>query len=269
MPTAPAPYMLGPNYHDLNCLTAADGFELQTQIRNTLRLLRPQRAKGYTKRRFGASGDGGYVHLDDFEGVDTAISLGIDHNITWDRAIADRGLTIHQYDHTVDDPAPEDPRMVFNQLMIAPEERPGATTLAAIVDKLDKGGDRPNLFLKMDIESCEWGVLKATSLDTIARFAQITGEFHYFEALGELPWRQTFFRCLRKLSKFYAPIHVHANNYAAMPLIANVPVPCVLEITFANRALYEFEDSDELFPTKLDAPCDPAVPDHFLGAFRF
>lgn len=269
MPTAPSPYMLGPNYQELNRLEAADSFALQTQIRNTLRLLRPQRAIGHTKRRFGAKGDGGYIHLDDFEGVDAAVSLGIDHNITWDREIADRGLTIHQYDHTVDDPAPDDDRMVFNQLMIAPKEDIGATTLSAIVKKLDKQHERPNLFLKMDIDSWEWATLDATDLDTICRFSQITGEFHYFEAIGELPWRQKFFRCLRKLSKFYAPIHIHANNYAAMPLIANVPVPCVLEITFANRALYQFEDSDELFPTDLDVPCDPAVPDHFLGAFRY
>jgi FkbM family methyltransferase len=48
-----------------------------------------------------------------------------------------------------------------------------------------------------------------------------------------------------------------------------VPIPCVLEVTFANRALYEFQDSKEVFPTELDAPCNRNQPDLFLGAFRF
>jgi hypothetical protein len=263
------PYMLGPNFHDLNRLVANDLFELQTQIRNTLRLLTPQRVKGFEKARFGASGDGGYVHLNDFRGLDTAISLGIDHNISWDLDMAGRGLIVHQYDHTVEDPAPADERMIFNKTMISPEAGPGAETLESIIRRLDKGADRPNLILKMDIERWEWPVIEATSLGAVSRFAQITGEFHYFEGIGELKWRQAFFRCLRKLSKFYAPIHIHANNYAAMPVIAGVPVACVLEITFANRELYEIEESDELFPTLLDVPCKPDWPDLFLGNFRY
>jgi hypothetical protein len=262
-------YMLGPNYHELNRLEASNEFELQTQIRNVLRLLRPQRAIGVPKGRFGCEGDGGYVHLDDFDGVDTAISLGIDHNITWDRDIADRGLTVYQYDGTVEDPAPDDPRMIFSKTMIGTEARPGFETLESIISRLDKGEARPNIILKMDIECAEWATIEAISLDALARFSQITCELHNFGSFDRLEWRQGFFRSLRKLMKLYAPVHIHANNFAGWATVANIPIPHVLEVSFANRAIYQFEDSDELFPGPLDSPCNTRIPDMYLGNFVY
>jgi hypothetical protein len=55
-----------------------------------------------------------------FEGLDTAVSMRIEHNIAWSRQEADRGLIIHQFDQTVDALPPDDPRMIFNKTMIAP-----------------------------------------------------------------------------------------------------------------------------------------------------
>jgi len=265
----PTPFMLGPNFQELNRLEAGNEIELQAQIRNTLRLLRPLKVQGFQKARFGSAHDGGYVHLDDFAGLDTAISLGINDNISWDIDMADRGLKVAQFDHTVEDPAPGDARMMFHKTMIAPEPGDGRETLEGIVERWDRGDDRPNMILKMDIEDWEWPVLEATSLDAICRFSQITCEMHYFEAIGDLRWRQLFFRGLRKLSKFYAPIHIHANNYAGLSVIANVAFPNVIEVTFANRALYAFEETDELFPGALDTPCDSNRPDVFLSTFRY
>jgi hypothetical protein len=265
----PTPFMVGPNFQALNRLVANDDFELQAQVRNTLRLLRPQAVKGFRKARFGSANDGGYVHLDDFEGVDTVLSLGIEHNIDWDRDIADRGLPIYQFDYSVDAPAPNDDRMTFYKIMIGPEAGPGVESLESLVERFDKKRERPNIFLKMDIECSEWSVIEATSLEAISRFSQITCEMHYFQGLIHTGWRQICFRALRKLSKFYAPIHIHANNYANFTMIANVPVPEVLEVTFANRAIYELEESDDLFPGPLDRPCDPNRADMYLGRFEY
>lgn len=149
------PFMHGPNFAALNRLVANDDHELHEQIRATLRLLRPYRVKGRRKARFGSPNDGGYILLDDFEGVDTALSFGIEQNIDWDLEMAEHGLTIHQFDHTVEAPAPDDRRMIFSKTMIAPTPAPGAATLEGLVELLDKGHSRPNLILKMDIEAAE------------------------------------------------------------------------------------------------------------------
>ena len=77
-------YMLGPNFQQLNRLQASNEFELADLIRHTLRLLKPQQVKGFDKARFGKGHDGAYVMLDDFAGIDTALSFGIEQNIDWD-----------------------------------------------------------------------------------------------------------------------------------------------------------------------------------------
>jgi hypothetical protein len=63
-------------------------FETQDEIKNILRLLRPYAAEGFTKARFGTPYDGGYILLDDFRGIDTAFSFGVEQNASWDADIA-------------------------------------------------------------------------------------------------------------------------------------------------------------------------------------
>jgi hypothetical protein len=123
--------------------------------------------------------------------------------------------------------------------------------------------------MKLDIECEEWAVFDATPSEMLGRFSQIVGEFHYFQAFADPHWRHLFARVLQKLSNHYAVVHVHPNNFGGFSNIANVVVPNVLEITFANRALYSFSETDEIFPGPLDEPNDPSRPDMYLGSFRF
>ena len=246
-----------------------DPVEQHRQMRVVLRLLRPQRAKGFAKVRLGQPGDGGYVCVDDFRGLDIALSLGINDDVSWDRDAAERGLTIHQFDHTVDDPAPDDHRMIFSKTMISSEAGPGKATLAHLIQAHDKGAARPNMILKMDIEGCEWEAIEATSADELSRFSQIVCELHYFQGLAEPDYRRRIYDGLRKLHQHYGLVHVHANIVGGISNVGNVIFPNVLEATFANRAIYDLEDTDELFPSPLDICCDPGQPDLFLGSFRF
>lgn len=250
-------------------VTSADPFMLARQVRTVLRLLRPRRAVGSNKVRLGKISDGGYICLDHFVGIDTALSFGINDDISWDRDAADRGLRVFQFDHTVEDPAPNDDRFVFQKKMIAPERGPDRETIADLVHSHDRGGARPNIVLKMDIENAEWPVLMATMKSDLSRFSQIVCELHYFQGLSDAAHRSVVFECLSRLSEDYAVVHIHANNYAGWVEIANIMVPCVLEVTFANRSVFQFEETDDLFPTSLDASCDPTHPDMFLGSFRF
>lgn len=246
-----------------------DPVELQRKVRAILRLLRPCAAVGFGKVRLGNPRDGGYVHLDDFHGVDAALSLGINDDISWDLDAAARGMTVYQFDHTVDDPAPHDPRMVFEKRMIGPASGPDVRSLAELVRRHDRGGARPNLVLKMDIECHEWDVVNATDPALLGRFAQVVCELHYFQGLDRMDWRQRIHDALSRLNEHYAVVHVHANSFAGISVIGNTVVPNVLEVTFANRGLYRFEETNELFPGPLDESCDPAQPDIFLGSFRY
>ena len=258
------------NNHNRNeTLIPTGDFTTQDEIKNTLRLLRPYAAKGIKKARFGSANDGGYVHLDDFQGVDTAFSFGIEQNASWDVDVAKRGVTVYQFDHTVDAPIVDNPRLIFAKKEISTEAGPASESLSSLVSRHDKQHSHPNILLKIDIECNEWAVFDSTPPEILSRFSQIVGEFHYFQAFSDVEWRRIFARVLKKLSDAYAVIHVHANNYGGFSNVANVVVPNVLEITFANRSIYSFSESDEVFPGPLDIPNDPSRPDMHLGTFRF
>ena len=247
----------------------AGAFEIQGEIKKTLRLLRPYAAKGFHKARFGGLHDGGYILLDDFRGIDTAFSFGIENNASWDVDIAKRYVTVYQFDHTVEAPVTDNARLVFSRKRISPEAGPESESLSSLVKRHDNQNVCPNLILKIDIENDEWAVFDATPPDLLTRFSQIVGEFHYFQGFGDANWRQLFHRVLTKLSDAYAIVHVHANNYGGFSNVSNVVFPNVLEITFANRSIYSFSETDEIFPGPLDSPNDPNRPDLHLGSFRF
>src|SRR5260370_3332580 len=132
-------------------LISAGESATQNEIKSTLRLLRPYAAKEFKKARFGSANDGGYVHLDDFRGVDTAFSFGIEQNASWDVDVAKRGVTVYQFDHTVDAPVTDNPRLIFARKKISPESGPDSECLLSLVSRHDKRNAHPNILLKIDI----------------------------------------------------------------------------------------------------------------------
>jgi hypothetical protein len=250
-------------------LISAGEFETQDEIKRTLRRLRPYAAQGFHKARFGGPHDGGYILLDDFRGVDTAFSFGIENNASWDLDIAKRCVTVYQFDHTVEAPNIDNTRLVFTRKRIAPEAGPESESLSSLIGQHDKQNTCPNLLLKIDIENDEWAVFDATPPELLSRFTQIVGEFHYFQGFADFNWRQLISRVLNKLADTYGIVHVHANNFAGFSNVSNVVFPNVLEITFANRSIYSFSETDEIFPGPLDSSNDASRPDLHLGSFRF
>jgi hypothetical protein len=127
-----------------------------------------------------------------------------------------------------------------------------------------------DLILKIDIEGDEWPVLDAMPSSAFARFAQITGEFHFFSeiVLNEDQYQRAR-RVLDKLDRHFCVIHNHATNGHPILNVAGVLVPSLMEITFASRARYQFKPSTECFPTPLDAPNHPHLPEIHTGGFRY
>jgi len=129
--------------------------------------------------------------------------------------------------------------------------------------------DAPDLILKIDIEGCEWDVFDHATDAALSKLAQIICEFHDLSHLTDPVFRSRAQRVLEKLDKHFAPVHVHANNFGRLCNVANIPLPDVLEVTFASRCRYSFTQSTETFPTPLDMPNLPQVADIMLGSFRF
>ncbi len=251
----------------LLCPTPEVAAGLQERVLRIGRLLRPQRARGVGKIRVGKIGDGGYVQLDDFEHTDAALSLGIGTEVSWDLDVAERGLTVLQFDHTVAGPPVDHPNFRFAPLRIGPQSGEGVVALSDAIERA--AGRDGRAILKMDIEGAEWDALDATPLPVLARCRQIVCELHGFQQLPAQRTSDFVHRVLAKLHQVFGVVHVHANNVGPIIVLGNVPFFSTLEVTFANRADFDLEPSGEVFPTPLDSPNNPAGPDHFLGTFDF
>jgi hypothetical protein len=129
--------------------------------------------------------------------------------------------------------------------------------------------DNDQAILKIDIDHDEWDVLDQTDEATLEAFTQIVCEFHWFGRAFSEEWLQCATRVLQKLNRRFQVVHVHANNCAPYALIAGTPLPAVLEVTYANRELYMFQPTTEMFPGDLDSPNNPNASDYFLGRFEF
>lgn len=242
--------------------------ELGERLRSIMGLLTPIGVVGVAKRRLGRDRDGGYVMLDDFDGIAAAVSVGIADDVSWDLDIVEHGIPVLQFDPSIPAPPIANPLFRFEPLAVMPQNGDGEITLDTIVNERLAGVDGP-LLLKLDIEGFEWSVISATSIPTLRRFKQIVCEFHTLEQLGESQFSITAGALFAKLNMTHAVVHVHGNNCANFVNIGNVVVPQSLEVSFALRDAYELTASDEVFPTPLDRPNEPDRADLYLGQFRF
>jgi len=247
--------------------TNATAFD-QEEILSVVRLLEPRKAVGYEKMRVGSAHDGGYILLNDYSDISAAISFGISNDDNWDLAVAQMGVPVFQFDHTIEKAPSTHPLLRFHRKKAAANASADAVTIAELVAAHSRLS-APDLILKMDIEDSEWEVLDTSSSESLSKFSQIVCEFHGLGRLYEAPFHTRATRVFRKLAQQFSVIHVHANNSAEICNVANVVMPSVLEVTFANRARYSFVASDETFPTALDAANHPLVADVRLGSFRF
>lgn len=230
-------------------------------------LLAPMRAAGVDKTRIGGPADGGYVMLDDLDSVTHALSFGIGDNDTWDVEVAERGIVVHQYDHTIIEPPSRQSNLRFYQTRIASAEVDGCETLRGALDLLN--ADPGEIILKIDIEGDEWQIFEHAEQVSLERLSQVVCEFHAFGLIANNRYFPSMKLALEKLNYSFAVVHVHANNSAPWLQLGGVPFPSVLEVTFANRNKYKFESSDEVFPTRLDRPNYAGFPDFYLGNFKW
>lgn len=244
--------------------------EAQLNARRTLSLISPVKALNTPKVRIGGPRDGGYVMLDRLDGVSICYSLGVGPDVSWDRSMADRGASIFQYDHTVEAAPDSHERFRFFRTGIAADDSE-APMLKRIDTIIRENGhrDQRGMILKIDIEGHEWDSLDAVDSAVLDRFTQIVAEFHGMRLLTEESFLRRAHRLFTKLAATHRVVHAHGNNYGGWGNVAGIPVPDVLELTFANRRDFDFGPSDEIFPTHLDQACNADCPDLYLGNFQF
>ena len=240
----------------------------QQDVRDLLRFIEPNALVDCTKMRVGDAGDGGYIQAEDLVGVARAFSFGIDTNDSWDVQMTRLGVSVEQFDYSIEHPPSTAPMLRFHKLFVSHEAGAGKITVPELLARHDDPGDAP-YFLKIDIEGAEWDIFDQLDCAHLARFSQIVCEFHDLSRLGEASFHARAKRVFAKINALFACIHVHGNNCASLYNVLNIPVPDVIEVSYVLRERHRVCASNETFPTRLDHPNSPERPDILLGSFRF
>ncbi len=226
---------------------------------------------GAKYRRVGRANDGGYVMLDDLvpQNIDAAYSFGINDDVSWDEAIAELGIEVYMYDHTIKRLPKRNPRFHFFKVGVTgdPAEK-GLQTLGNLVVKNGHQNSK-NLILKMDIEGYEWSVFEETSSEVIGLFSQIVIELHGLNPSSSKADLSKVLSVLNKINQTHQSIHIHGNGHCSISWLGELALPHVLEVTYIRRSDYadRLIENTRTFPTEIDQPTFPWLSDVPLRAF--
>ena len=204
--------------------------------------------------RLGADRDGGYLVPDDLSGLAGCISPGVSDEVSFDLALAQRGLPVLMLDASVEAPPVAHPLFTFLPRHLAVREGLGRTTLAAAAARWPTG----DLLLQIDIEGAEYPVLASTPSEVMARFRIIVVELHDLHLLTSSEASKGVEAAFDVLLEHHVVTHVHANNFAPSVGSGNSTFPQVLEVTLHRRDRYVPARAPESLPHPLDRPCDPS-----------
>lgn len=242
-------------------------FEIFYKFRS---LLSPMDIKDSNYRRVGKDFDGGYVMLDDFSGhnITAAYSFGINNDVSWDEEMAKLGIDVYMYDHTIEKLPKDNKHFYFFKQGVTGKPEAGLETLSTLIAR--NGHQESNkLILKMDIEGYEWSVFEESPIEVIEQFSQIVIEFHGLSPHKSMDELSSLFMVLEKINKTHQSIHVHANGHTPLSWLGEWALPELLEVTYVRRKDYEkrFIQNTRTFPTNIDQPTSPWLPDVPLGKF--
>lgn len=236
----------------------------------TLSLLAPEHVVDAAKIRVGnAHGDGGYILLDLIRAGQRAFSFGLSNDVSFDRDLAERGVDVFMFDHTITGLSNEHPRFHFHREGVADVSAP-EKSLRSLAEHVARHAPEGNdLLLKMDVEGWEWPSLGAAPAGLFPRFEQLALELHGLNQLDKPAFREQVARCLQTLLRTHAIFHVHANNVFPPASCDGIPVIPLIEISLVRRDLVLLAPSRTLYPTSIDVPNLPDRADHVLALHPF
>ena len=216
--------------------------------------------------RIGADHDGGYVMADDFN-VGGAISIGVGPDVSWDQAIAAKGIPVAMFDPTIRRPPAFVPASRFFRLGLGSQHQARMEPLAQLVHRGSNRADQ-DLLLKVDVEGAEYEGLGEAGQDLLGRFRQIVVELHDLSQLQLPSKRNLVLRTLSMLNESHVPVHVHANNYDEVCLFDSYWFANAIEVTYVRRDLLQGTHHVDRIHSEYDHPCDPRVSEISLEGLR-
>lgn len=204
-----------------------------SELRAFLKLTHPVTTKTPLIRVGGAS-DGGYLLPDDLEGITTLVSPGVSNEISFDLALAERGVNVFMADASVAGPPVSNPKFHFEEKFVDVFDDDRHMRFDTLCDKAFEVPDADAL-LQMDIEGAEYHVLLDAAPATLRRFRIMAIEFHDLTSLFGKPAFELMRATFMKLLQTHHIVHIHPNNNAPAITRNRITIPPVMEFTFYRK----------------------------------
>ena len=207
-------------------------------------LIAPKKVIGKERILIGDKADGSYVLLNDFKNIRIAYSFGIQKLVQFDKGLADRGIDVYMYDHTIDNLPYNNPKFHWEKLGIAGKNNVN-NQLKTLEQLMIKNGhsSETNMILKMDIENNEWDSLKDVPENVLKQFKYIVIEYHF-----ETDNVQLYYNILNKIYKNHQAFYLRCHGREIITKFGINRICKFLEASYIIREGNLFEKDDSIYP---------------------
>ncbi len=208
-------------------------------------LIAPKKVIGKNRILLGTKSDGCYVLLDDFKDIKIAYSFGIANMIQFDTELANRGIDVYMYDHTINGLPYQNPRFHWKKIGIRGKNEVNSN-LKTLEDLMQENGHtkEKNMIFKIDTEGAEWNSLNDLPEIILTQFKYIVIEYHFIN-LNE---GQLYYNVIKKISKTHQAFYLRCHGRDNIVIFGNNRICKFLEVSYIIKVNNNFDKDDVMYP---------------------
>ena len=212
-------------------------------------LILPKEVVGKKRILLGEKYDGCYVLLDDFENIKIAYSFGISNNILFDKALADKGIEVYMYDHTINSLPYQNPKFHWKKLGICGIGS-NFTNMKNLEELIKENGhiNEKNMILKIDVDNWEWESIINLKEETLNQFKYIAIEYH-FKYNIKYKKEYLFYKVIKKISKTHQAFYTRCNGDRSRIInFGNNRICHIIEVSYIIKENNSFLTDESIYP---------------------
>jgi len=213
-------------------------------------LIAPKHVIGKERILIGEKKDGCYVLLNDFENIKIAYSFGVGPFIQFDRVLAEKGIDVYMYDHTINSLPYNHAKFHWKKIGITGKNKSN-NFLKSLEELIIENGhsSEDNMILKMDIEYNEWESLIDVSEKMLSQFKYILLELHFNDE-KESNNTLLYYNVLKNIYKTHQCFYIRCADRYNIANFGNNRICKFLEISYIIRKDYKFAKDLTIYPIK-------------------
>jgi len=213
-------------------------------------LIAPKKVIGRERILIGSKRDGCYVILNDLANIKVAYSFGISDKIQFDRYLADKGIDVYMYDHTINSLPYNHSKFHWKKIGICGKKK--RNNLLKSLDELIKENghsSQENMILKIDVEHAEWESLIDINNKILSQFKYILLELHFYDE-KESNETLLYYKAIKNLFKTHQCFYLRCANRYLISKFGNNRICKYLEISYIIKKDYIFSKDPTIYPIK-------------------